>query len=61
MNQGERQVPPQLCPQSAISRNRMAKAPIFAGSMMPNLVRYPQEAADVISYILSLREQHSGV
>lgn len=27
MNQGERQVPTQLCPQSAISRNRMAKAP----------------------------------
>jgi hypothetical protein len=28
---------------------------------MPNLVLYPQEAADVIAYILSLREQHSGV
>jgi hypothetical protein len=28
---------------------------------MPNLVLYPQEAADVIAYILSLREQHSEV
>ena len=28
---------------------------------MPNLVLYPQEAADVIAYILCLREQHSGV
>ena len=27
---------------------------------MPNLVLYPQEAADVIAYIFSLREQHSG-
>ena len=27
MNQGERQVPHELCPQLTISRNRMAKAP----------------------------------
>jgi hypothetical protein len=25
---------------------------------MPKLVLYPQEAADVIAYILSLRERH---
>ena len=28
---------------------------------MSNYVLYPQEAADVIAYIFSLREQHSGV